>query len=240
MLNSTVRIAGITTESVVDGPGLRSTVFFQGCPHACEGCHNPETWNPDGGQEVTLRDLLTKLKLNPLIAGVTFSGGEPFYQASVAAELGRLLQEQGFNLWVYTGYTWEYLLDNISYSGFSTLLKVTDVLVDSPFQKQDKALQLPFKGSSNQRIIKVSESLKAGAIIQWRADNNYNQSMSWFCKEHAGLKKYQLTAFNDHNVIQGYSSRDYGNMALHTGDRRVQVIKNRKRFLTSMELKLEI
>jgi anaerobic ribonucleoside-triphosphate reductase activating protein len=168
MLNSTVRIAGITTESVVDGPGLRSTVFFQGCPHACEGCQNPETWAPGGGQEIVLQDLLTKLKLNPLITGVTFSGGEPFSQAIAAAELGCFLKELGINLWVYTGYIWEYLLDNLSHSGFEALLKVTDVLIDGPFQNQHKALQLPFKGSSNQRIIRVPESLKAGVIVHWQ------------------------------------------------------------------------
>jgi anaerobic ribonucleoside-triphosphate reductase activating protein len=168
MLNLTARIAGIVTESVVDGPGLRNTIFFQGCPHACEGCHNPETWDLAGGQEIALKDLFSMLKLNPLLAGVTFSGGEPFYQAVAAAELGRLLKEQGFNLWVYTGYRWEYLLENISHSGFSALLKVIDVLVDSPFQKQHQTLQLPFRGSSNQRIIRVSESLKTGVIVHWQ------------------------------------------------------------------------
>ena len=88
MLSTTVRIAGISTESVVDGPGLRSTVFFQGCPHACEGCHNPETWDPSRGQEVTLKDLLAKLKLNPLTTGVTFSGGEPFTKRSLQRSWG--------------------------------------------------------------------------------------------------------------------------------------------------------
>jgi anaerobic ribonucleoside-triphosphate reductase activating protein len=168
MLNSIIRIAGITYESVVDGPGLRSTVFFQGCPHACKGCHNPETWAPEGGQEIVVQDLLKKLKLNPLTTGVTFSGGEPFNQAIAAAEVGCFLQEQSINLWVYTGYNWEYLLDNISHSGFDSLLKVTDVLVDGPFQKQHQTLQLPFRGSSNQRIIRVPESLKAGAIVLWQ------------------------------------------------------------------------
>jgi anaerobic ribonucleoside-triphosphate reductase activating protein len=168
MINTTVRIAGITTESVVDGPGLRGTVFFQGCPHACEGCHNPETWDPGGGQEIKLEDLLAKLKINPLTTGVTFSGGEPFYQAIAAAELGSFLKEQGLNLWVYTGYLWEYLLENMNHSGFSALLQVTDVLVDGPFQYPHKTLQLPFRGSSNQRLIKVSESLKAGVIVYWQ------------------------------------------------------------------------
>lgn len=168
MLNSTIRIAGITNDSVVDGPGLRSTVFFQGCPHACEGCHNPETWDPDGGQQIVLQDLVAKLKLNPLTTGVTFSGGEPFLQAPAAAEFGSFLKGQGCDLWVYTGYTWEYLLANSDDLGVSALLKVTDVLVDGPFQIQNKNLQLPFRGSNNQRLIKVSESMKAGVIVQWQ------------------------------------------------------------------------
>jgi anaerobic ribonucleoside-triphosphate reductase activating protein len=168
MLNSTVRIAGITTESVVDGPGLRSTVFFQGCPHACANCHNPETWDPGGGRQLTLQELASKLKLNPLIAGVTFSGGEPFLQASAAAKFGSYLKERGYGLWVYTGYTWEYLLANSDDVGCNALLDVTDVLVDGPFQNQYKQLQLPFRGSSNQRLIRVPESIKAGVIIEWQ------------------------------------------------------------------------
>jgi anaerobic ribonucleoside-triphosphate reductase activating protein len=168
MLNANIRIAGIATESVVDGPGLRSTVFFQGCSHACPDCHNPETWDPSGGQLITCRDLLGKLKLNPLTAGVTFSGGEPFLQAVAAAELGKFLKQQGLSLWVYTGYVWEYLLTNSGNPGFGALLEVTDVLVDGPFQKKYRDLQLAFRGSSNQRLIKVSESLKTGAIVEWQ------------------------------------------------------------------------
>jgi anaerobic ribonucleoside-triphosphate reductase activating protein len=168
MLDSIVRIAGIATESVVDGPGLRSTIFFQGCPHACEGCHNPETWDPEGGQSIVLSDLVAKLKLNPLITGITLSGGEPFLQAVAAAEVGDFLKKQGCDLWVYTGYTWEYLLANLNNAGFSDLLKLTDVLVDGPFQSQYKNLKLPFRGSSNQRLIKVAESMKCGVIVQWQ------------------------------------------------------------------------
>ncbi|HYH04502.1 MAG TPA: 4Fe-4S cluster-binding domain-containing protein, partial [Bacillota bacterium] len=83
-----LRIAGIAHESVVDGPGIRTSVFFQGCLHACPGCHNPQTWSRDGGSEYTVAELLTELKLTPLISGVTFSGGEPFLQAKAAAGLG--------------------------------------------------------------------------------------------------------------------------------------------------------
>ncbi len=168
MFNSVAQIAGIVHESVVDGPGLRTTIFFQGCDHACKGCHNPETWDPRGGSSIQLRDLISKLRLNPLISGVTFSGGDPFFQATVAAELGCFLKGQGLNLWVYTGYTWEYLLSHYVNTGFSALLDVTDVLVDGPFQIENKSLKLPFRGSGNQRLINVPESVRTGTIIQWQ------------------------------------------------------------------------
>ncbi|HEX3045458.1 MAG TPA: 4Fe-4S cluster-binding domain-containing protein, partial [Bacillota bacterium] len=117
---------------------------------------------------ISLQDLVPKLRLNPLISGVTFSGGDPFFQATVAAELGCFLKKQGLNLWVYTGYTWEYLLNHSDNTGFSALLSVADVLVDGPFQIENKSLKLPFRGSSNQRLINVSESLKIGTVKEWQ------------------------------------------------------------------------
>lgn len=168
MTNSTVRIAGIANESTVDGPGLRCTIFFQGCPHACDGCHNPETWDPTAGREITLTGLISALKLNPLIKGVTFSGGEPLLQAVPLAELGGFLKKLNLNIWIYTGYTWEYLLEHSNRPGYLELLKVTDVLVDGPFKQGLKSLTLPFRGSRNQRLIQVPESLKTGTIVEWR------------------------------------------------------------------------
>ncbi len=170
MYEFTMRIAGIAYESVVDGPGLRNTVFFQGCPHACPGCHNPETWDPAAGLEYSLQNLLAALKLNPLISGVTFSGGEPFLQAEAAAQLGEIIKAQGLNLWVYTGYTWEYLLQSKNSKGFNALLKTADVLIDGPFIDEHKSLNLPFRGSANQRIIRVKESVAAGTIVSWRME----------------------------------------------------------------------
>lgn len=170
-----VRIAGVATDSVVDGPGIRSVVFFQGCPHQCPGCHNPETWRPDGGSEISLPELVRRLNLNPLVAGVTFSGGEPFLQAPAAAELGKYLREQGLSLWVYTGYTWEDLLTKIYRPGYKELLEITEVLIDGPFIREEADLRLLFRGSANQRMIRVVESLDAGTIIPWRpgADDHY-------------------------------------------------------------------
>lgn len=162
-----VRIAGVATESVVDGPGIRSTIFFQGCGHACPGCHNPETWDPDGGRQVTLVELLNLLKLNPLVSGVTFSGGEPFLQAGPAAVLGNYLRKLGLNLWVYTGYTWEELMDQPDHPEYQALLEIAAVVVDGPFQQQVKDPGLPFRGSTNQRLIDAPASLAAGRVVTW-------------------------------------------------------------------------
>ncbi|HEY8464515.1 MAG TPA: anaerobic ribonucleoside-triphosphate reductase activating protein [Bacillota bacterium] len=163
-----LRIAGITHESVVDGPGLRITIFFQGCQHACPGCHNPQTWSIQGGTEYRLAELIPQLKITPLITGVTFSGGEPFLQAEAGAELGEILKTSGLGLWVYTGFTWEELLDNLQNPGYRKLLAVADVVVDGPYREDLKRNSLPFRGSANQRLILVRESLAEGKIIEWR------------------------------------------------------------------------
>lgn len=164
-----VRIAGVTTESVVDGPGIRSTIFFQGCPHACPGCHNPETWSDDGGKELEISELIGLLNINPLVTGVTFSGGDPFQQAPAAAALGSLLRKMGLNLWVYTGYTWEFLVKNLNRPGYQDLLNLAEVLVDGPFIREQRNLSLLFRGSANQRLIKVAESLVSGKIVAWES-----------------------------------------------------------------------
>jgi anaerobic ribonucleoside-triphosphate reductase activating protein len=162
-----VRISGVVTESVVDGPGIRATIFFQGCCHACPGCQNPETRDIYGGKAISLVDLLSLLKLNPLINGITFSGGEPFLQAYPAAVLGRILTDMGFSLWVYTGFTWEDLITNFERPGFKELLKIADVVIDGPFIQDLKDNDSVFRGSRNQRIIEVKNSLMTGRVIEW-------------------------------------------------------------------------
>lgn len=163
---TTVRISGVVNESVVDGPGIRTTVFFQGCCHECSGCHNPETWDLRGGVEVTVADLIPRLKLNPLVAGVTFSGGDPFLQAGSAAVLGKIIKKMGLSLWVYTGFIWENLL-NSQHPQFKELLEVTDVIIDGPFVENLLDRHLVFKGSRNQRIIDAQASLKTGKVVEW-------------------------------------------------------------------------
>jgi anaerobic ribonucleoside-triphosphate reductase activating protein len=162
-----VRIAGVVNESVVDGPGIRTVIFFQGCPHACPGCHNPETWNFRGGRELSVSDLIRSLKVTPLISGVTFSGGEPFGQAEVASALGASLKALGLNLWVYTGFLWEQLLNNLKKPGYAELINLADVVVDGPFQQELKRSDLSFRGSANQRLIRVKASLNDGKVVEW-------------------------------------------------------------------------
>lgn len=162
-----LRLAGVIRQSVVDGPGWRLVVFTQGCPHRCPGCHNPETHDPDGGYLSDTGRLLEEIKKNPLLAGVTLSGGEPFSQAAGLAELAREVHALGLNVVTFTGYTLEYLLAHLEENpGWRALLEQTDYLIDGPFLQQQKTLNLPFRGSSNQRILLVKESLEQGKAVE--------------------------------------------------------------------------
>ncbi len=165
--NELIRIAGIVNDSIVDGPGIRLTLFVQGCPHACEGCHNPHTWDFAGGYVVTLGDIMDKIKANPLLDGVTFSGGEPFCKAAQLAWLGREIHSLGLNVITYTGYLYEYLIGHSNEENhYMELLKVTDFLVDGPFILSKRSLELSFRGSENQRIIDVKRSLAEGRTVE--------------------------------------------------------------------------
>ena len=165
-----VEIAGTVAESVVDGPGIRFVIFTQGCPHRCKGCHNPHTWMPGGGRMVNIDDLFGQVAANPLLKGVTLSGGEPFEQAVPLARLARQVRLMGKDVISYTGYTWEYLLEHPDdHRRFGELLEVTDYLVDGPFVEELKDLKLPFRGSANQRIIDVqmSKGLAVPVTAYW-------------------------------------------------------------------------
>ena len=161
-----MRIANTVSDSIVDGPGLRFTVFTQGCPHHCPGCHNPETHDPAGGQEVSVAELEEEMGKNPLIDGLTLSGGDPFCQAAECADLARLAHEKGLNVWTYTGYTYERLLEG-DLPGALELLEQTDVLVDGPFLLAEKSYEALFRGSANQRLIDVKQSKAAGHVVLW-------------------------------------------------------------------------
>ncbi|MGB9791002.1 MAG: anaerobic ribonucleoside-triphosphate reductase activating protein [Thermacetogeniaceae bacterium] len=162
-----LRIAGYIQESVVDGPGIRFVIFTQGCPHRCDGCHNPETWDFHGGREVEVEEILELIKKSRLIKGVTFSGGEPFVQPAPLAFLGRQIKEMGLDIVTYTGYSFEELVKKSLYDkDVRSLLEVSDLIIDGRFIKEERDLSLPFRGSRNQRIIKVADSLAAGSVIE--------------------------------------------------------------------------
>lgn len=161
-----IRIAGITEDSIVDGPGLRLTVFLQGCPHHCKGCHNPETWDPIGGTLMDTRDIVAMMDKNPMLDGITLSGGEPFMQSAPCEELARLAHLRGLNVWCYTGYTWETIEEALDIYPLS-LIREVDVLVEGPYIESQRTLELPWRGSRNQRLIDVQESLRQGNAVEY-------------------------------------------------------------------------
>ncbi|MFN7252984.1 MAG: anaerobic ribonucleoside-triphosphate reductase activating protein [Anaerobacillus sp.] len=149
-----MKVLSIIHDSIVDGEGLRTVIFFAGCPHHCQGCHNPESWNFENGQEYSVEQLVSEVISNP-INEVTFSGGDPFYQAKEIIILAKKLKSLGKNIWAYTGYTLEELLFRNDEHELA-LLREIDVLVDGPFIQSQRNLSLPFRGSNNQRIIKLT------------------------------------------------------------------------------------
>ncbi|MEA5079175.1 MAG: anaerobic ribonucleoside-triphosphate reductase activating protein [Anaerolineaceae bacterium] len=161
-----IRLAGIAKESVTDGPGLRIVLFFQGCAHFCEGCHNPQTWPMQGGDEYDVNELINSLPDSPLIRGVTLSGGDPFYQAEAALAVATEFKGRNKDVWAYTGFTWEQLM--AADETRRELVRASDVLVDGPFVRSLMDPSQPFRGSTNQRLISVSESLQEGKIIEWQ------------------------------------------------------------------------
>ncbi|MBQ8195520.1 MAG: anaerobic ribonucleoside-triphosphate reductase activating protein [Oscillospiraceae bacterium] len=162
-----IRIAGTVQDSIVDGPGLRYVVFTQGCPHRCEGCHNPETHDFSGGKLTDTDRLYEECTENPLTKGVTFSGGEPFCQAEALYELGCRLKERGYHLMSYSGWTFEELqkkAENEEYVG--KLLSILDILVDGRFELANRSLMLTYRGSTNQRLIDVQKSLAENRVTE--------------------------------------------------------------------------
>ena len=154
-----LRINSIVSESIVDGPGIRMAVFVQGCPHHCPGCHNPQTHDFDGGHLISVSSVFEQYKENPLLRGITFSGGEPFCQAAALAELGRMIRQSGGTVITYTGYIYEDLLEMAKKDpAISDLLSVTDWLIDGPYVEELRSLDLEYRGSSNQRILRFREN----------------------------------------------------------------------------------
>ena len=156
--------APVQFDSIVDGEGLRAVIWTQGCPHDCPGCHNPQTHAFDGGTSVGSESILEQLKAHFYLDGVTFSGGEPMAQAAACGELAQAVHHLGMNVWCYTGYTWEALMEAQD-PDQSMFLEQIDVLIDGPFLLAQKSLNLKLRGSANQRLIDVQASLKAQRVV---------------------------------------------------------------------------
>lgn len=161
-----LRISGIEPESIVDGPGIRMTIFTQGCPHLCPGCHNPQTHDFNGGHWILISEILEMIEENELLDGITFSGGEPFSQAQALVPLAREIKERGYHLVIYTGHVYEDLISNSATTpAYLELLSFADLLIDGLFIFEQRTLDVPFKGSANQRVLDVQKSLSAGQAV---------------------------------------------------------------------------
>lgn len=165
-MKDTIRIAGVVRESIVDGPGLRFAVFTQGCAHHCPECQNPETWDFEGGYDCEIDKILKAMDENPLLDGITMSGGDPLYQAEASYSLCSKVKEKGLNVVVFTGYTYEELMELEKKDPWiEKLLGVTDILIDGRYEKDKRDLTLIFRGSSNQRVIDMNASRKEGRAV---------------------------------------------------------------------------
>lgn len=161
-----IRIAGTVNDSIVDGPGFRFTIFTQGCPHHCEGCHNPKTHDFEGGRLEDTREIIEKFRKNELLDGITLSGGEPLCQSQACLELAQAAHQIGLNVWCYTGYTFEELKQGFdTHPEWAALLHEVDVLVDGRFILAERTLEARFRGSKNQRLIDVKASLEQEQTI---------------------------------------------------------------------------
>lgn len=163
MSDQNIRLAGLIGDSITDGPGIRATIFVQGCLRHCPGCQNPESLPLCGGQLISADALYQKIVSNPLVHGVTFSGGEPLLQARQLLPLAQRLRQAGYELAIYSGYTFEEIL----HTGGDALqlISLADTLIDGPFILAQRSLSLPFRGSGNQRILNLPASLRAGTAV---------------------------------------------------------------------------
>ncbi|GIP19523.1 anaerobic ribonucleoside-triphosphate reductase-activating protein [Paenibacillus montaniterrae] len=163
-----IRLAApMTFDSIVDGPGLRTVLWTQGCLHHCKGCHNPQTHPLDGGIEVEQQEVIEQLQQAKLQRGLTISGGEPFLQAAALITIAEAARKLGLDVWAYTGFTWEQLHNSaaVDYYERLKLLRLIDVLVDGRYMQHKASVKLLFRGSANQRLIDVQQSLQAGEAV---------------------------------------------------------------------------
>lgn len=165
MEDKKIRLAGMIYESLSNGPGLRRVLFSQGCRHKCKNCFNPHTHSFTGGELMNMDEIIADIGSNPMIKGVTFSGGDPLEQAEKFSYIAKRVKEKGKSVWVYTGYTFEEILNKTTENeGWENLLNYTDVLVDGKFEIDKRSEKLKFRGSENQRIIDIKKSLNTKEI----------------------------------------------------------------------------
>lgn len=162
-----IQVLDIIEDTMVDGPGFRTSIYCAGCHHECPGCHNPQSWNPGGGHPMTTDEVMKIIVADPY-ANVTFSGGDPLYKAEGFTELARAIRSQTQKtIWCYTGFTFEAI---VKIPRYRQLLDEIDVLVDGPFVKSLRDEDLLFRGSSNQRLVDVPASLAKGEVVEFHPD----------------------------------------------------------------------
>lgn len=170
-----IRIASVEKESIVDGDGIRYTIFTQGCTHNCLGCHNPKTHDFNGGYEVEDDELLSDICENPLLDGVTLSGGDPLFQAKQLLNFVKSVKSKGYTIWLYTGFIFDEFLKYINNetcdsrinSDMIEVLKYSDVVVDGPFILKYRTLDALYRGSTNQRLIDAKKSFANNKIVEY-------------------------------------------------------------------------
>lgn len=171
-----IRLAAyLQPDSIVDGEGVRTVVWTQGCPHHCPGCHNASTWDFNDGALIDVEDVITELKKIKNQDGITLSGGDPVCQVEACYEISKAAHSMGLNVWCYTGFTYEQMLLNPK---ARKLLEQIDVLVDGKFVQEEKSYDIYFRGSRNQRIIDVPKSLETEQVVlveKYMKDKSYNE-----------------------------------------------------------------
>ncbi len=168
-----LRLAGLQQDSIVDGPGIRFSIYVQGCPHHCAGCHNPETHDPLSGYEINVSELLEIIEQSSGIDGITISGGEPFEQAASLAALVFEVLKRELNLVIYSGFTFEELIQkSFADQNVRYLLQAGWLLIDGPFKVNEQDYNLPFRGSRNQRLVDLPRSLALNEAVEWSSEMN--------------------------------------------------------------------
>ncbi len=157
------RVLSIIRGTTVDGPGFRTSIYLAGCAHACPGCHNPQSWNPEGGDIMTLSEIMDIVRDEDF--DVTLSGGDPLFNPESVRNLIEALKQDGRNVWIFTGFRWEEIMAS---EKLRDAVELADVVVDGPFVESLRNPDLLFRGSSNQRLIDVGRSIRSGHPVTWR------------------------------------------------------------------------